>query len=140
MGWPTVPVGPPHAVATTATAPCTRAAPGRQRPVFRAEAAGWLNVPQRTREPPYDRESAPAPAGSSPGTTPGGGAGGFSSAVRAPDRHELPDNPNPQRETMRALLVALIDRVVKDTAPRRAATRCWRRASWCASSTPRWAS
>jgi hypothetical protein len=52
-----------------------------------------------------------------PGTTHGGGAGGFSSATKAPDRHELPDNPNPQRETMRALMVALIDWVVKDAAP-----------------------
>jgi hypothetical protein len=52
-----------------------------------------------------------------PGTTHGGGAGGFSSAAKASDRYELADNPNPQRETMRALLVALIDWAVKDTAP-----------------------
>jgi hypothetical protein len=52
-----------------------------------------------------------------PGTTHGGGAGGFSSPVRASDRYELPENPNPQRETMRALMIALIDWVVKDTAP-----------------------
>jgi hypothetical protein len=52
-----------------------------------------------------------------PGTTHGGGAGGFSSAAKASDRYELADNPNPQRETMRALMVALIDWVVKDIAP-----------------------
>jgi hypothetical protein len=52
-----------------------------------------------------------------PGTTHGGGAGGFSSVGRASARYELPDNPNPQRETMRALMVALIDWVVKETAP-----------------------
>ena len=52
-----------------------------------------------------------------PGTTHGGGAGGFSTVGKAPGRHELADNPNPHRETMRALMVALIDWVVKDTAP-----------------------
>lgn len=52
-----------------------------------------------------------------PGTTHGGGAGGFGTAAKASDRYEMPDNPNPQRETMRALMAALIDWVVKDTAP-----------------------
>jgi hypothetical protein len=52
-----------------------------------------------------------------PGTTHGGGAGGFNTVGKAPGRYELADNPNPQRETMRALMVALIDWVVKDTAP-----------------------
>jgi hypothetical protein len=52
-----------------------------------------------------------------PGTTHGGGAGGFTTAAKPPGRYELPDNPNPQRETMRALVIALIDWVVKDTAP-----------------------
>jgi hypothetical protein len=52
-----------------------------------------------------------------PGTTHGGGRGGFSTRVRASDRFELPDNPNPQSETMRALLVALIDWVVNDAEP-----------------------
>ena len=52
-----------------------------------------------------------------PGTTHGGGRGGFSTRVKASDRFELADNPNPQTETMRALLVALIDWVVNDTEP-----------------------
>ena len=52
-----------------------------------------------------------------PGTTHGGGRGGFGTRVRASERFELADNPNPQSETMRALLVALIDWVVNDTAP-----------------------
>lgn len=52
-----------------------------------------------------------------PGTTHGGGRGGFTGAAKASDRFELADNPNPQTETMRALMVALIDWVVNDTAP-----------------------
>jgi hypothetical protein len=52
-----------------------------------------------------------------PGTTHGGGRGGFSSAARPSDRFVLADNPNPQVEMMRALMVALIDWVVKDAAP-----------------------
>ena len=52
-----------------------------------------------------------------PGTTHGGGRGGFSTRVKASERFELADNPNPQIETMRALLVALIDWVVNDTEP-----------------------
>ena len=52
-----------------------------------------------------------------PGTTHGGGRGGFGTRVKASDRFELADNPNPQTETMRALLVALIDWVVNDTEP-----------------------
>jgi hypothetical protein len=52
-----------------------------------------------------------------PGTTHGGGRGGFGTRVRASGRLELADNPNPQSETMRALLVALIDWVVSDTEP-----------------------
>jgi hypothetical protein len=52
-----------------------------------------------------------------PGTTHGGGRGGFTGAAKASARFELADNPNPQTETMRALMVALIDWVVNDTAP-----------------------
>jgi hypothetical protein len=52
-----------------------------------------------------------------PGTTHGGGRGGFGTRVRASERFELADNPNPQSETMRALLVALIAWVVTDTEP-----------------------
>ena len=52
-----------------------------------------------------------------PGTTHGGGRGGSTEAAKASDRFELADNPNPQTETMRALMVALIDWVVSDTAP-----------------------
>jgi hypothetical protein len=52
-----------------------------------------------------------------PGTTHGGGRGGFGGTAKASARFELADNSNPQTETMRALLIALIDWVVKDTAP-----------------------
>jgi len=53
-----------------------------------------------------------------PGTTHGGGRGGFSAEVAAAQGAcELPNNPNPQSETMRALIVALTDWVVKDLEP-----------------------
>jgi hypothetical protein len=53
-----------------------------------------------------------------PGTRHGGGAGGFETgAPKAPNSCELPDNPNPETDTMRALFVALADWVTKDTAP-----------------------
>ena len=52
-----------------------------------------------------------------PGTTHGGGRGGFSTAVTAAGTCELPNNNNPQSDTMRALLVALTDWVTKETAP-----------------------
>ncbi|HLX41821.1 MAG TPA: alpha/beta hydrolase domain-containing protein [Bryobacteraceae bacterium] len=53
-----------------------------------------------------------------PGVTHGGGAGGFSTtAPKPPARCELPANPNPSSDTMRALMVALVDWVVKGTAP-----------------------
>ena len=53
-----------------------------------------------------------------PGTTHGGGRGGFSTVVPSPMGHcELPDNPNPEKETMRALLDALVAWVAHDTAP-----------------------
>jgi hypothetical protein len=53
-----------------------------------------------------------------PGTTHGGGRGGFDAEVAAAQGAcELPNNPNPQSETMRALIVALTDWVVKDAEP-----------------------
>jgi len=53
-----------------------------------------------------------------PGVTHGGGPGGFSTAVpRPPNRCELPANPNPSSDTMRALMVALVDWVANGTAP-----------------------
>ncbi len=54
-----------------------------------------------------------------PGVTHGGGRGGFQ--VIEPGAHgrfcELPDNPNPSSDTMRALRQALIDWAVKGVAP-----------------------
>jgi hypothetical protein len=57
-----------------------------------------------------------------PGTTHGGGAGGFSAARPGPASGragvcELPANPNPQADTMRALLEAMVAWVVKGTPP-----------------------
>jgi hypothetical protein len=53
-----------------------------------------------------------------PGVTHGGGTGGFSMAPpRAPNRCELPANPNPSSDTLRAVMVSLIDWVVKGTPP-----------------------
>jgi len=52
-----------------------------------------------------------------PGTTHGGGAGGFKLGAAATDPNVLADNPNPERETDRALYVALVEWVVNDTLP-----------------------
>ena len=53
-----------------------------------------------------------------PGTTHGGGRGGFSTAApKPPNGCVLPANPNPESDTMRALTVALIDWVTKGTEP-----------------------
>ena len=53
-----------------------------------------------------------------PGVTHGGGRGGFSTvAPAAGGRCELPDNPNPSSDTMRALSEALTDWVVKNVQP-----------------------
>ena len=60
-----------------------------------------------------------------PGTTHGGGRGGFSTAVTSASASpnsgagacELPNNNNSQADSMRALLVALTDWVVKDAPP-----------------------
>jgi hypothetical protein len=53
-----------------------------------------------------------------PGTTHGGGRGGFSAEVPAAQGLcALPANVNPQAEQMRALILALTDWVTKNTAP-----------------------
>ena len=53
-----------------------------------------------------------------PGVTHGGGAGGFNTGPpKPPNRCELPANPNPSSDTMRALMVALVDWVIKGTPP-----------------------
>jgi len=53
-----------------------------------------------------------------PGTTHGGGRGGFQVDAAAPGGGcVLPANPNPEADTTRALTAALIDWVVKDTPP-----------------------
>jgi hypothetical protein len=53
-----------------------------------------------------------------PGTSHGGGRGGFDSAAPAPPQGcVLPANPNPETDTMKALMVALIDWVTKGTEP-----------------------
>ena len=53
-----------------------------------------------------------------PGTTHGGGQGGFTTATpRPPNACVLPANPNPESDTMRALTVALFDWVAKGTEP-----------------------
>lgn len=52
-----------------------------------------------------------------PGTTHGGGRGGFSRNTGVSGPCTLPDNPNPQLETMRAMLTALTNWVVKNTPP-----------------------
>ncbi len=53
-----------------------------------------------------------------PGVTHGGGRGGFSTVrPNPPARCELPENPNPSSDTMRALSDALVEWVVKGTPP-----------------------
>ena len=53
-----------------------------------------------------------------PGVTHGGGRGGFNTTPPAkPAGCELPANPNPSSDSMRALTVALVDWVTKNTAP-----------------------
>jgi alpha/beta hydrolase family protein len=53
-----------------------------------------------------------------PGVTHGGGRGGFdTSAPRPPAGCELSANPNPSSDTLRAVLAALVDWVVKGTPP-----------------------
>jgi hypothetical protein len=53
-----------------------------------------------------------------PGVTHGGGRGGFDTAsTRPPAGCELPANPNPSTDTLRALLGALVDWVAKGAPP-----------------------
>ncbi len=52
-----------------------------------------------------------------PGTPHGGGAGGFNLGTPSPDPAVFATNPNPERETDRALFVALTDWVVHNTPP-----------------------
>jgi hypothetical protein len=53
-----------------------------------------------------------------PGTTHGGGRGGFAIAAPAPPAGcALPANPNPERDTLRALDLALVEWVTKGTEP-----------------------
>ena len=53
-----------------------------------------------------------------PGVTHGGGRGGFSTETPASaGRCELPDNPNPSSDTMRAVGEDLVEWVTKNTAP-----------------------
>ena len=53
-----------------------------------------------------------------PGTTHGGGRGGFSTNIPpTPNGCLLPVSPNPETETMHALTVALVDWVTKGTEP-----------------------
>jgi hypothetical protein len=53
-----------------------------------------------------------------PGVTHGGGRGGFTAKTpKQPAACELPENPNPSSDTLRALMVALVEWVVKGTDP-----------------------
>jgi hypothetical protein len=52
-----------------------------------------------------------------PGTTHGGGRGGFTRLQPVAGRCELPQNPNPMADTTRALTARLVDWVVNNTAP-----------------------
>ncbi len=53
-----------------------------------------------------------------PGVTHGGGRGGFTAKTpKAPAACELPENPNPSSDTLRALMVALVEWVIKGTDP-----------------------
>jgi alpha/beta hydrolase family protein len=52
-----------------------------------------------------------------PGVTHGGGRGGFDTSPRPLAGCELPANPNPSNDTLRAVLAALVDWVVKGTPP-----------------------
>lgn len=52
-----------------------------------------------------------------PGTPHGGGKGGFDIGAASSDPNSLAPNPNPERETDRALYVALVEWVVKNTQP-----------------------
>jgi hypothetical protein len=67
------------------------------------------------------KEDLPLPANVrryyQPGTPHGGGRGGFALGTASTDPGVLATNPNPEKETDRALYVALVNWVVKDVAP-----------------------
>jgi hypothetical protein len=52
-----------------------------------------------------------------PGTTHGGGAGGFDVRTATAPQCVLPQNPNPMADTQRALTVALVEWLTKSTLP-----------------------
>lgn len=52
-----------------------------------------------------------------PGTAHGGGRGGFALGTASADPNSLATNPNPEKETDRALYVALVDWVVRGIEP-----------------------
>lgn len=52
-----------------------------------------------------------------PGTPHGGGRGGFALGVASRDPNQFANNPNPEKETDRALYVALVDWVVRGVEP-----------------------
>jgi hypothetical protein len=52
-----------------------------------------------------------------PGTSHGGGGGGFNLGAASANPDSFSNNPNPERETDRALYVALVEWVVKNTLP-----------------------
>ena len=52
-----------------------------------------------------------------PGTPHGGGRGGFALGAASPDPNQFAANPNPEKETDRALYVALVDWVVNNVEP-----------------------
>jgi len=52
-----------------------------------------------------------------PGTPHGGGRGGFALGAASTDPNSLATNPNPEKETDRALYVALVDWVVRNAPP-----------------------
>jgi hypothetical protein len=52
-----------------------------------------------------------------PGTPHGGGSGGFTLGAASANPNVFANNPNPERETDRALYVALVDWVVNNTPP-----------------------
>ena len=66
-----------------------------------------------------------------PGTTHGGGRGGFNAAAPAPPNGcVLPANPNPESDTMKALTAALVDWVTKGRSRRPATIHGSTAANW----------
>ena len=65
-----------------------------------------------------------------PGVTHGGGTGGFDPEPKPQANCELARNPNPSRDTLRALQTALVDWVEKGTLRRPANIRAWIEENW----------